>query len=126
MGKKLFVIPHDGSFRGDNIFQCPPCHDIPYRDGMTIKHVRAAIRSQGSKQGVGFCAENPDDPDSLLYQEIKECVGAWVVDQRTLRACQAVWPPDGCGHDGAVYSCNRSAKHVADELCVKTIGRKAR
>jgi len=122
MGKKLFVIPHDGSFDGDNVFQCPPCYDIPYTDNMTIKQVRAAIRAKGIEDGT----EDPDDPNSLLYSEIKECVGAWVVDQRALKACQAVWPPDGCGHDGAVYSCNSSAKHVVDELCVKTIGRKAR
>ena len=104
---KLFAIGHDATFDGDNAFTCPD-PTVEYRDGMTLADIRAAwVQTAGD--------------DEFAKETVQEMRGAWIVDEKGLRACRAVWESDP-GNDSSVYSANRSAKHVAEAICVKKVG----
>jgi len=111
--KKLFVIPYGADkFEGDSGFYCPEPY-FNYKVGMTLEDVRQAwVKHTANGCGKEELAE--------IEVQSKDIKGAWVVDQKGINASGAVWNSDP-GNDGAVYRCNKTAKHVVDEICVKEI-----
>ena len=107
---KLYAILHDGTLEGDNLFYVSPESAIPYEEGITLKQL----------------ADKALEKEIIFEEEDKQYVaGAWIVDEKTLDAIEAVW--QGLeGGDRETYTTNRSAKNIAAKLAVKTLGKRAK
>jgi hypothetical protein len=112
---KLYVVPHDGTFDGDSCFYCP-VRTFPYKQGMTLDDIKKLYFKLVTKDEK----KNPFYEEKEFWEEAQAIKGAWVLDEKGMRACNAIWDSDP-GNDSAVYACNRAAKRVAAEICVKEI-----
>jgi len=115
--EKLFAIVHDGTFEGDSNYQCPG-EKIPYKDGQTWNEIKEAFLKQRMKdEGYDDVAEFIEE---FGYDKI---AGAWVVTEKQFEMIELVWESDpGC--DSAVYTCNYTAKCMAEKACVAYLGKK--
>lgn len=143
--EKLYFLPYDGTFDGDNIFYCPDNH-YPYKDGMSLNDMKEAIRQQGNKDGEYLTDEEINENikealakgwlkkplsmkerssyGGLANSMIAEIKGAWIVDKKGLSALFKLVDSMDPRGDSLTYACNRAAKSMADSICIKRVGKK--
>jgi hypothetical protein len=116
--RKLFVMPHDGTWDGESAFYYPDSA-LPYKHGMTLEDVRTAY----VKQQLGDNKQNPFcDPTDYVQQEAAEMKGAWILTQATMDILHEIVEAADPGSDGAVYRCNTICKRVSQRLAVRVLG----
>ena len=121
---KLWVIPHDGTLRGDSAFY-PPDPRFPHKEGMTAKDVRTLHEAKLRKEedpGVDGWMEKARSSRRTIKEEAGSIRGAWVVDARTIRTLEA--SSIDCDNDSACYTANRMRKTMLNELAVGFIGKR--
>ena len=113
--KKLVAVVHDSTGDGDSAYYCPNSQ-VPYKKGMTLQDIRKTYFDKMMEKEINnpfFCEQSArEDADGIS--------GAWILDERGERACSAVWNSNH-GNDSETYACNRAAKAVAAEICIKEI-----
>lgn len=121
---KLFAILHDGHFSGDSSFYFPS-YAIAYEAGTSLDTLKQRHLDLIKKQEEEYKSSENEIREQLEYWGgvlKEEVVGAVIVDERAIKAMNAIWEADP-GSDSATYTCNRAAKRVAWELKVFTIGK---
>jgi hypothetical protein len=130
---KLFALIHDGTLDGDSTFYAG-AEKIEYKLGQNIHEIiKNFLNAEVAKRCKDLEAEEPVGPldpveTRLIVDEVtdqyKDAKGAWIVDEETILAIEALWDAADPSNDSASYAANRAAKGMAHRLAFKRLGRK--
>lgn len=116
LDEKLVVIPHDGTFKGDNPFWIDECLSFPYEPGMTLDMVKNRTRE------LDWVKEYNSDDEKEIDEFVNDVVGAWIVSDQIFSDISEKLGNFESGGDSGDYAMNNMEKSYVAACAVGFIG----